>query len=143
MTHTQKLIKHLFPNKIITQRLLDLIHYLSKKHVENAYRYTSIEKDNNCREFCYFMLDELMILYQQCPVSERSLYEIITLSKQVKAYIDFEYYTNNNLAIQSPHIGPNCFLKILYYLLDFQRNTNFKTTNYTSLAMQQFLVLES
>jgi hypothetical protein len=143
MTYIQKLIKQHFPNKIITHRLSDLIYHVSNQNLDNSYIYLSIEKDNNSREFCYLMIDELVTLYQECPMLERSLYEIIISTNEVKVYIDFEYYTITNLDIKSSHIGPNCILKIFYHLLNFHRNTDLNTTNYIELAIQQFLVLES
>jgi hypothetical protein len=143
MTHIQKLLKRLFPYKIITHRLSDLIHHLSNQQNENTKTYISIEKDNTSREFCYFTLEELIILYQQCPAFERSLYEILIPTNQVKVYVDFEYYTDNNVDIKNAHIGPICFLKILYHLFNSEQTVNFKTTNYFDLVMQQFLVLDA
>ncbi|CAF0995865.1 unnamed protein product [Rotaria sordida] len=75
MTFVEKLIKRLYPNKIITHRISDLLDNLSNDKSNNKYIYISIETDTNSRRFCYLTLDELINVYQSCPVSERFIYE--------------------------------------------------------------------
>lgn len=143
MTYIEKLLKRLFPNKLITHRLSELNNNLSKQDVENIYICISAEKENGSRIFCYVTFDELIILYQCCPLTERFLYELINETKQVKSYIDFEYYINNNNDITNPYIGPNTCLKILYSLFKEQNDTNNETDNFIHLALKQFLVLDA
>ncbi|CAF1335680.1 unnamed protein product, partial [Rotaria sordida] len=51
-------------------------------------------------------MDELIMLYRNIPVNQRYLYELILPTNKIKAYIDFEYYINNNPEIQNHSIGP-------------------------------------
>ncbi len=142
MTLIEKLIKRLFSHKVVTSRLSDLINQLLNQNLNN-HICISIAKDNDSRLFTYVTIDELIILYQHSSVVQRSLYELITPGTQVKTYIDFEYYINNNLDIQDSRIGASCFLKILYYFLNFQDNNIYEKNNYINLILQQFLVLEA
>jgi hypothetical protein len=142
MTLIEKLIKRLFSHKVVTSRLSDLINQLLNQNLNN-HICISIAKDNDSRLFTYVNIDELIILYQHSSVVQRSLYELITPGTQVKTYIDFEYYINNNLDIQDSRIGASCFLKILYYFLNFQDNNIYEKNNYINLILQQFLVLEA
>ncbi|CAF1223257.1 unnamed protein product [Adineta steineri] len=50
---------------------------------------------------------------------------------------------HNNLDIQNHHIGPMCFLKILYYFLNIRDDTINTVENYTENVLKQFLVLEA
>ncbi|CAF1677678.1 unnamed protein product [Rotaria magnacalcarata] len=143
MTYVEKLLKHLFQNIIITHRLSDLTDHLSQQNLEKSHIYITIEKDNGGRQFTYLTHDQLITLYEHCPVMERSLYELIFSENQVKLYIDFEYYTNNNADIENSHIGSNCCLKILYYLFNMQINDVDKNNDCVNIALQQFLVLEA
>ncbi|CAF4221896.1 unnamed protein product [Rotaria magnacalcarata] len=87
--------------------------------------------------------DELIILYQHSNVIERSLYELMTPVNQVKAYIDFEYYIDNNLDIKNSHIGPICLLKIFYFLLNFLDHNDQHNNDQIAHILQQFLILEA
>ena len=139
----EKLINDLFLSKIITHRLSDLVHHLSKNNMQNSDLCISIEKDNHSRKFCHFMLDELIIVYQQSTPSERSLYEVTSETRRVKLYIDYEYNINNNIGINSSRTGPNCCLKFFQYLLHQEKDNICATIDYTTMALQQVLVLES
>lgn len=143
MTFLQNLIRRLFPTKIVSHYLSDLIHQSSHQNINTNHICLSIEKNNGSRDFCYLTMEELTTLYQYCPVIERSLYELICPTNSVKAYIDFEYYTENNLDIQDHRVGPKCCLKILHYLLNFPDNTTCQKENYLDIVLQQFLVLEA
>jgi hypothetical protein len=143
MVLVEKLIKHLFPNKIITYRLSELKDRLSLHDSTMKYIYISIEKDNNSRQFCYVTIDELKALYDHSTTNERSIYELITSENQVKAYIDFEYYVNNNLDIENSHTGVNCILKILYYLLNSEKDNIDETDNQINTILKEFLILEA
>ena len=139
----ERLIKRLFSNKVITHRISDLIYQSSDPNIQNTNICISIEKDTGAREFCYLSVDELTTLYQHSAVLERFLYELIPPANQVKIYIDFEYYMDNNLDIQHSHTGPSSCLKILHYLLTFQTDSISKTNNQIDLALQEFLVPEA
>jgi hypothetical protein len=143
MTLIEKLIKHLFPNKVVTHRLSDLMDQLSNQNSRNTHINISIEKDNNTRQFCYLTIDELILLYQHSSVIQRSLYELITPEKLVKAYIDFEYYIDYNRDIENCHIGANCILKILYYLLNLHENNIQEKHSSMGFILKEFLVLEA
>ncbi|CAF1443256.1 unnamed protein product [Adineta steineri] len=131
----------LFPNKIITYRILDLIHLSSNENIKNSDICVSIEINTNSRRFCYLTINELITLYQNSPVLERSLYELISPNSKVKAYIDFEYYIDNNPDIQNSQIGISCCLKMLHLFLNSEQNI--EPNKYTNLILKQFLVLES
>ncbi len=139
----EKLIKHLFPNKIITYRLSELKDKLSLQYSTMKYIYISIEKDNNTPQFWYLTIDELKALYEHSTANERSIYELITCENQVKAYIDFEYYVNNNLDIKNSHTAVNCILKIVYYLLNFEKHNIDETDNQINMVLKEFLILEA
>jgi len=143
MTFIYELLKRLFPNKIITYRLSDLIHQHSNGNETNSHICISIENDKNTRQFFYMTIEELSILYQNCIVSERSLYELIPSTKQVKAYMDIEYYIENNLIIQNSYSVISSCLKMFYYLLNFQNNMTFESNDWLDMALQQLLVLEA
>ncbi|CAF4877736.1 unnamed protein product, partial [Rotaria sp. Silwood1] len=102
-----------------------------------------IETDTNSRRFCYLTLDELINVYQSCPVSERSIYELICSEQHVKAYIDFEYYINCNSDTDDCRIGPICCLKILHLLLNFDEKFNYNQNINIDFIFQKFLVLEA
>ncbi|CAF1292374.1 unnamed protein product [Rotaria sordida] len=133
----------LWNSQIITHRISDLMQLIKDQNVKNTHICISIQNDNDTREFCYLTIDELTQLFQQTPVIERCLYEVIFPTNQVKTYIDFEYYITNNLDIESPYIGARCFLKILYNLLNFQQNIDCEANYKMDLILQQFLVLNS
>ena len=143
MTFVQELINRLFPNKIVYHHLSGLIDQLPEQNNNKDYIFVSIEKNNGCREFCYFTIKELIFFYEHCPSVERSLYEIIFPANIIKSYVDFEYYIDNNRDIQNHFIGPNCCLKILHYLLNCLDNTHREKENYIDIVLQQFLVLEA
>lgn len=143
MTFTINLIKRLFPNKIITRRISDLIELVKDEHINNTHICLSIQNNYDTREFCYVTLDELTKLFKEIPLIERCLYELIFPTKQVKTYIDFEYYIENNADIKNPYIGPTCFIKILYNLLNFQQSMDCKTNDNMNFILEQFLVLDS
>jgi len=143
MTFIIKLINRFFPNKIITYRISDLIDQTSNQNIKNNDICISIETDSNSRRFCYLTIDELIILYKHSPVLERSLYELISPTCQVKAYIDFEYHVNSNLNIQNSQIGSNCCLKILHLMLNPPDYIISEENKYIDLVLKQFLVLEA
>jgi len=142
MTFIDKLLKRLFPNKIIAHRLCDLIQQSCNQQTHNSHICIAIEKDNHTREFCYVTIDELIKLYQHCPVIERCLYELIPPTNQVKAYIDFEYHIDNNLAIGNSYNAVKCCLKLFRCLLCVQTNTT-DDRNYIDIALKEFLLLEA
>ncbi|CAF4129573.1 unnamed protein product [Rotaria magnacalcarata] len=88
-------------------------------------------------------MKELIILYKNTTGIDRNLYEIIIATNPVKAYIDFEYYVDNNLEMQNHYIGSNCCLKIFHYLLNFTHHTHYQSENHIDLALEEFLVLEA
>lgn len=137
-----KLIKRLFTNKVVTHRLVDLTGQLSNQNLKKQIC-ISIEIANNRRQFSYFTIDELIILYQHSSFIDRSLYELMTPTNQVKAYIDFEYYIDNNLDIKNSRIGPTCLLKIFYYLLNFQDHNDQQNNDKITQILEQFLILEA
>ena len=104
--------------------------------------FLSIEKENKSRQFCSLTIEELLTLFECCPVTERTLYESISLNKTVKTYIDFEYLIDKNLNIQNRYIGPMCCLKVLYYFLDAPDDTINTIESYTENILKQFLVLD-
>ena len=143
MTFIQKLINRLFLNKIITYKVSDLIDNVSNERLQNIYMYICIQTENDSRRFFYVTIDELIILFQNSESIQRSLYELILPTKQVKAYIDFDYYTKNNTSIKNSYTGPCCILKILYYFLNVDQTNTMDTNDRLTLALKQFLVLES
>jgi len=144
MSVIENLMKSLFPKEIITHHLIDLNDQLLEQNNNKKNIHISIEKEKKSRQYCSLTVEQLLTLYQYCPIIERTLYELIPPTKPVKTFIDFEYYINNNLDIENHHISPISCLKILYYLLnvldDFQTNT---IETYTESILKQFLVLEA
>jgi len=143
MSIVKRIIQQIFPNKIISHHICELMEQLAKLNVETDLIFISIEKESKSREFSYFTMKELITLYKYCPKHERTLYELILPTNQVKAYIDFEYYIYSNLDIQDQYIGPTSCLKLLHYLLNGVDNLQSQGTNDTDMALQQFLVLEA
>lgn len=143
MTFIEKLIKRLYPTKVMTYRICDLVDNLSNDISNNKYICISIETDSNSRRFCNLTLDELINVYQSCPVLERSIYELIFPDQNVKAYVDFEYYINYNPAINDPRIGGICCLKILHLLLNFDENFNYNQNTNIDFIFEKFLILEA
>ncbi|CAF3244150.1 unnamed protein product [Rotaria sp. Silwood2] len=143
MGFIQNLIKNLFPNKIITHHINDSTNEPSDQNTMTNDIYISIEKENKSRQFCRLTIEQLIILYEHCPVSDRTLYEFISLSKPVKTYIDYEYYIDKNLDIENHYIGPISSLKILYYFLNIPNNTIDTIETYTQKILKQFLVLQA
>jgi hypothetical protein len=141
MLDVQNLINSLFPNQLLTHHLSELNNHLLENN--NNGIYISIEKENKCRLFCFLTMDQLAILYQYCPLTKRTLYESIPSAKRVKTFIDFEYYTDNNVDIQNHYIGAMCCLKILYCLLNSYDNNMKVLENLTENILKQFLVLEA
>lgn len=138
-----QLIKHLFPFKILTHHIYDLINQLPDKVLKTNEILLSIEKDNKTRQYFSCTLQELMKLYSRCPPNERNLYEVILPTNKVKIYIDFEYYIDNNLDINNHYIGANCLLKILNYGVNFCDQKSSKSKNDIETALQRFIVLEA
>ena len=139
----ERLIKRLFSNRLITHRISDLIYQSSDQNIQDNNICIGIEKDNGARQFCYLSIDELTIFYQHSTVLERFLYELIPPASQVKIYIDFEYYVDNNLDIQNSHTGLSSCLKILHCLLTCQTDSISTPNNQIDLALREFLVLEA
>lgn len=138
-----KLIKHLFPSKIITYHIYDLINQLPNKTIKTNEIFLAIEKENKTREYFYCTLEELIKIYSECPSNERTLYEVILPINKVKTYIDFEYYIDNNPDIKNHYIGANCLLKIFDYALNFSHPILSENQNYIYIALRRFLVLEA
>ena len=143
MSFVLSLFNHLFPTEILTHHLSDLNNYLLGTDNKNGGICLSIEKKRKNRQYCCLTIDQITKLYDYCPVSERTLYESISPSKLVKAFIDFEYYGDNNSDMKDHCIGPNCCLKILYYLLNNHENNINIINNLSDNILKQFLVLEA
>ncbi|CAF3951200.1 unnamed protein product [Rotaria sp. Silwood1] len=143
MTFVKNLIEHLFPHKIITHRMSDLNNQLLEQNGEKNDIHLSIEKENKSRQFCCLTIEELITLFEYCPVIHRTLYESISPNKTVKAYVDFEYLVDKNLDIQNHYIAPISCLKILYYFLNGPDDTITSVETYTENILKQFLVLEA
>ncbi|CAF4790373.1 unnamed protein product [Rotaria magnacalcarata] len=143
MTTIIEIIKNLFPSKLISHHICDLVNQLPEQIIKSNYIFLSIENDNKTRQFFYSSIEELIALYNQSSRNERSLYEIIFLTNIVKTYVDFEYYIDNNLDINDHCIGANCFLKILHYTLNGFDHKEDLNENYIDIALQQLLVLEA
>lgn len=145
MWNIQSLFKRLFPNEKLTHHLSDLNNHLSETGNKNNGICLSMEKNNKSRLYCCLAMDQLVELFLCCPLPERTLYESIPPNKPVKAYIDFEYYRDNNIDIKDHYTGPMCSLKILYYLLNnHETNTNItESENLSKNVLNQFLVLEA
>ncbi|CAF3228734.1 unnamed protein product [Rotaria socialis] len=138
-----KTINRLFPSKILNYQIFHLFDNLPKNINTNDYIFIAIEKNERRREFCYFTMEELIIVYKNSTTIDRNLYEIIVATNPVKAYIDFEYYIDNNLDIQNHYIGSNCCLKLFHYLLNFTHHTHYQNENHIDLALEEFLVLQA
>lgn len=143
MSIVLNLIKRLFPYKIITHRLSDLHNQLDQQSIHKNDIFLSIEKENKSRQFCCLSIEELLTLFECCPVTERTLYESISQNKTVRTYIDFEYLIDNNLDVQNHYIGPMCCLKVLHYFLNGLDDTINTVESYTEKILKQFLVLEA
>lgn len=143
MNSFSEIIQHFYPNKILTRRVSDLITQISQISNNESYISIAIEKIDGSRQFCYLTLDEFISIYHQCPLNERSIYELIFPTNTVKTYIDFEYYIDQNLDIQDHHIGMICCLKIFYYILNFSNNIPSENWNFIHTILNQFLVLEA
>lgn len=145
MNSLQTWIKSLFPYKQITYRLCDLNLDITECQDESKNTIIiSIEKNNKSRQFCFISLKQLNQLFIYCPISERALYESIPSNKQVKAYIDFEYYTDVNRDIQDHYIGIRSSVRLLYSLLNYSNNNIHVTENNNDeLFLKQFLILEA
>ena len=142
MSFVLSLFNRLFPTEILTHRLSDLNNYFETSN-KNSGICLSIEKKNKKRQYCCLTIDQITKLYNYCPVSERTLYESISPNKLVKAFIDFEYYGDNNSDIKDHSIGPMCCLKILYYIFNNHENNINITENLSENILKQFLVLEA
>ena len=135
------IIQQLFPSKLIFYRLSDLLKESLSSVNEVESLCLSIETSNRSRRFSNFSLFELCTLFANTIESERSLYEIIPLSKSVKLYIDFEYLICFNDDIQDHASGLRSILKILYsvfYSKDISTDSEEEVLN---LALQKFLVM--
>jgi hypothetical protein len=117
MLSIQNWIKFLFPNEILAYHLSDLNNETRDEKDGNKRIFFSIEKNINCRQFCFLTADQLDIL--------------------------FEYYTNHNSDLENEKIGIECCLKVLYYLLNPEENSiNISGLNNENI-LKQFLVLEA
>ncbi|CAF1001704.1 unnamed protein product [Adineta ricciae] len=143
MNTISQLFRQFFPNKTLVHRMSDLTVQLSKTNNDETHISLAIEKSNGTRQFCYFNLDELILLSQKSPLNERAFYEIIFPTDMTKAYIDFEYYTESNLDIQDHHIGIVCCLKIFYSILNFSDYASSQSVSLLDTILNQFLVLEA
>ncbi|CAF4807066.1 unnamed protein product [Rotaria sp. Silwood1] len=121
----------------------DLNNQLLEQNGEKNDIHLSIEKENKSRQFCCLTIEELITLFEYCPVIHRTLYESISPNKTVKAYVDFEYLVDKNLDIQNHYIAPISCLKILYYFLNGPDDTITSVETYTENILKQFLVLEA
>ena len=143
MISFSQIIKQLYPNKILTHRVSDLITQITKIRNNEKYISIAMEKINGSRQYCYLTLDEFISVYHQCLLNERSIYELILPTNTAKTYIDFEYYIDQNLDIQNHHIGMICCLKIFYYILNISNNIPSENCNFMHTILNQFLVLEA
>ncbi|CAF1274921.1 unnamed protein product [Rotaria sordida] len=143
MDFIQNLIKKLFPHNIITHHINDLTNEPSDQNNITNDICISIEKENKSRQFCRLTIEQLTTLFEHCPVSDRTLYEVISLSKPVKAYIDYEYFIDKNLDIENHYIGPISSLKILYYFLNIPNDAIDTIEIYTQKILKQFLILQA
>ncbi|CAF5018652.1 unnamed protein product, partial [Rotaria sp. Silwood1] len=143
MDFIHNLIKKLFPHNIITHHINDLTNEPSDRNNITNDICISIEKENKSRQFCRLTIEQLITLFEHCPVSDRTLYEVISLSKPVKTYIDYEYFIDKNLDIENHYIGPISCLKILYYFLNIPNDTIDTIEIYTQKILKQFLVLQA
>jgi hypothetical protein len=139
----QKSIKLLFPDELITHHLNDLNNYLIQQNDNKNRVFLSIEKDNKLRLFCSLSIEQLNILYKYCPITQRTLYESIPPASLVKAYVDFEYYVNNNDDLEDHNIAPRCCLKILYHVLHLVNHQMYLIENNDENILKQFLVLQA
>ncbi|CAF2123702.1 unnamed protein product [Rotaria magnacalcarata] len=138
-----QLIRHLFPCKIITHRINGLINQLPNNALRTNEIFVSIEKYSKTRQYFSCTLEALTKLYNECPPSHRNLYEVILPTNEVKTYIDFEYYIENNHDINNHFIGTNCLLKILLLSLNFSYRQFCQSQNDIDMALKQFIVLEA
>ena len=143
MSFLLSLFHRLFPTETLTHRLTDLNDHLMHTKSNHSGICLSIEKKNKSRQYCCLTIDQISYLYDNCPVSERTLYESISPNKPVKTFVDFEYYTNNNYDIKDHSIGPMCCLKILYHLLNNEQDNINIIKNHSENILKQFLVLEA
>ena len=143
MTYVEKVIKRLYPDKIICYRLSDLTHQSSNDNLKQNDICIGIETDNHTRRFCYLTMSELICLFQHCPTHERCLYELIPPESVVKAYIDFEYYVNYNPDLEESRIGPKCVLKMIHLLFNLHEQINYESQDYMNCIFKQFLVLDA
>ena len=142
MSFVQNLIRHLFPHKTITHHISDL-NQLLEQYNEKTDICISIENENKSRQFCCLTIEQLLRLFDSCPVPNRTLYECISSNKLVKAYIDFEYLIDKNRHIQNHYLGPISCLRILYYFLNPTDNTIKTIQRHTENLLMQFLVLDA
>lgn len=137
----QNVINRLFPLKAIYYRLSDLPTDSSSVIKNSQTICLSFETSCQSRRFCYIDFSELRNLFEETIESERSLYEVIPLSKPVKLYIDFEYLISFNHEITDHLIGFKSVLKIMYsifYAIDISVKTYGEVFN---AVCQKFLVL--
>ena len=142
MSFVQNLIRHLFPHKTITHHIPDL-NQLLEQYNEKTDICISIENENKSRQFCCLNIEQLVRLFDSCPVPNRTLYECISSNKLVKAYTDFEYLIDKNRHIQNHYLGPISCLRILYYFLNPTYNTIKTIQRHTENLLMQFLVLDA
>lgn len=140
----QSWIKVLFPNELVTCRLSDLYSFKERSNENEKGIYISVEKNNKSREFCFLTLDQLNILFDYCPVNERTLYESIPGNIHLKLYLDYEYYIANNLEIQDHDIGLRSCLRIFDFLLNSQHDNQTEIENKNNEKfLNYFLVLDA
>lgn len=134
-------IKQLFPSKRIFHRLIDLNHEFLSEVDSNDNIWLSFETSIECRKFSSFGFSELCHWFQQTIESDRSLYEVISPSKPVKLYIDFEYYLSLNHDIEDPATGLKCVLKVLQSIFNSSNVSYISKEQLMNAALEQFLVL--
>ncbi|CAF4753492.1 unnamed protein product [Rotaria sp. Silwood1] len=115
MDSVQNLIKNLFPHNTISYRINDLTNEPSDRNNITNDICISIEKENKSREFCRLTIEQLITLFEHCPVSDR----------------------------KNHYIGPISCLKILYYFLNIPNDTIDTIEIYTQKILKQFLVLQA
>jgi hypothetical protein len=141
MSHIQKKIDTILPNKKVYYRLQDLIDSLTSTSNKHP-MLMSIEKQESKREYCAVTINELEFLYQHWPRQNRSFYECITEASLVKTYIDFEYPVENNSSVDH-HIALLCILKMMYFSLNNNVQSHSTDQSLIKKILEQFLVLDA
>ena len=142
MSCSSDLIRSISPNIVFQYRLHTLLDLITKP-LRSGLLLLSIEKNHDRRHFCAIDYAELDLLYEYVPRHQRCFYEIISSeSVEIKAYIDFEYPTDNNSLIDRTTAISTC-LKILYACIN--KPSEIRSCGPVSMreVLDQFLVLQA